>query len=119
MRDVASINQTGTGIRLPNFCNLGVMLRSLLVANVFVMAFAVVRAASWAALGMELLAIAAFAEPVLIATLVVLCSARPLLQRLRYGMALALACTVALAIALARRVSASRTDRSISCTKAR
>jgi len=39
MADVASINQTGTGIRLPNFCNLGVMLRSLLVANLFVLVF--------------------------------------------------------------------------------
>jgi hypothetical protein len=38
--DVASINQTGTGIRLPNFCNLGVMLRSLLIANLFVAAAA-------------------------------------------------------------------------------
>jgi two-component system sensor histidine kinase AlgZ len=97
--DVASINQTGTGIRLPNFCNLGVMLRSLLVANVFVVAFAVARAPSWAALPMELLGIAVFAEPVLIATLVVLCAARRMLQRMRYGLALAAACAVALAIA--------------------
>ena len=41
MADVASINQTGAGIRLPNFCNLGVMLRSLLIANLFVLAAAV------------------------------------------------------------------------------
>ena len=40
MSDVASINQTGAGIRLPNFCNLGVMLRSLLVVNLFVIAAA-------------------------------------------------------------------------------
>jgi hypothetical protein len=38
--DVASINQTGAGIRLPNFCNLGVMLRSLVIANLFVLAAA-------------------------------------------------------------------------------
>ena len=48
---MASINQTGAGIRLPNFCNLGVMLRSLLVTNLFVVAFAVVRTPSWDALG--------------------------------------------------------------------
>jgi len=27
MGNVASINQTAAGIRLPNFCNLGIMLR--------------------------------------------------------------------------------------------
>jgi two-component system sensor histidine kinase AlgZ len=96
---VASINQTGTGIRLPNFCNLGVMLRSLLVANVFVVAIAVARTSSWSALGMEVLDVAVFAEPVLIASLVVLCGARRLLQRLRYGIALTLACGVAVGIA--------------------
>ena len=98
MRDVASINQTGTGIRLPNFCNLGVMLRSLLVTNLFVAAFAVVRAPSWAALGREMLDMAVFAEPVLIASLVVLCAARRMLQRMRYAFALGAACAIALAI---------------------
>jgi two-component system sensor histidine kinase AlgZ len=98
MRDVASINQTGTGIRLPNFCNLGVMLRSLLVTNLFVAAFAIVRAPSWAALGREMLDMAVFAEPVLIASLVVLCAARRMLQRMRYAIALGVACAVALAI---------------------
>ena len=34
---VASINQTGTGIRLPNFCNLGVMLRAVVVVNLFIL----------------------------------------------------------------------------------
>jgi len=38
MGNVASINQTGTGIRLPNFCNLGVMLRSLVVVNILIAA---------------------------------------------------------------------------------
>jgi two-component system, LytTR family, sensor histidine kinase AlgZ len=96
---VASINQTGTGIRLPNFCNLGVMLRSLLVTNLFVVAFAVVRTSSWAALGKELLTLAAFAEPVLIGSMVLLCGGRRLLQRLHYATALAIACAVALLMA--------------------
>jgi two-component system sensor histidine kinase AlgZ len=96
---VASINQTGSGIRLPNFCNLGVMLRSLLVANLFVVAFAVARAPSWPSLGGELLDIAVFAEPVLIATLMLLCGARRALQRVPYPLSIALACGLALAIA--------------------
>ena len=99
MRDVASINQTGTGIRLPNFCNLGVMLRSLVVANVFVMAFAVARTPAWSVLGKELMDLAVFAEPVLIASLVLLCAARRLLQRLPYAAALAVACALALGMA--------------------
>jgi len=81
---VASINQTGAGIRLPNFCNLGVMLRSLLVANLFVLAAALVRTASLEAAGQEFLLLAAFCEPVLIVSLVVLCAARGPLHRLGY-----------------------------------
>jgi len=98
MRDVASINQTGTGIRLPNFCNLGVMLRSLLVTNLFVVTFAVVRAPSLGAVSREMLDMAVFAEPVLIGSLVALCAARRVLQRLPYVAALAIACAIALAI---------------------
>ena len=84
MADVASINQTGTGIRLPNFCNLGVMLRSLLIANLFVVAAAVARAASLEAAGLEFVLLAAFCEPVLIVSLAVLCAARRPLHRLGY-----------------------------------
>ena len=67
MGDVASINQTGAGIRLPNFCNLGVMLRSLLIANLFVAGRrrSCARPRSrrpWK----EFMVIAAFCEPVLI-----------------------------------------------------
>jgi len=85
IEDVPSINQTGAGIRLPNFCNLGVMLRSLLVANAFVVAAALVRATSVEAAWRELLVLAAFCEPVLIVSLVALCAARRLLHRMGYG----------------------------------
>jgi two-component system, LytTR family, sensor histidine kinase AlgZ len=82
--DVASINQTGAGIRLPNFCNLGVMLRSLLFANLFVLAAAFVRAATIEAALQEFLMMAAFCEPLLIASLVVLCAARRVLHAMGY-----------------------------------
>ncbi|MGE5094904.1 MAG: histidine kinase [Betaproteobacteria bacterium] len=85
---MGSINQTGTGIRLPNFCNLGVMLRSLVVANVFVLAFAIVRAPTWAAFSAEFVGMAAFAEPILITTVAMLCFSRPALKRMPYGAAL-------------------------------
>ena len=81
---VASINQTGTGIRLPNFCNLGVMLRSLVVVNLLVAAGAVLHAPGPAAMGTEFMALAAFAEPILFISLAALCVARPVLHALGY-----------------------------------
>ncbi len=76
MGNVASINQTGTGIRLPNFCNLGVMLRSLVVVNLLIAAGAVVRVPDLRAAAYEFMFMATFGEPILIASLVALCAAR-------------------------------------------
>ena len=85
---MASINQTGAGIRLPNFCNLGVMLRSLLLANLFVLAAALVRAATFEAALREFALMAAFCEPLLIVSLVVLCGARRMLHAMGYAASL-------------------------------
>jgi two-component system, LytTR family, sensor histidine kinase AlgZ len=82
---VASINQTGTGIRLPNFCNLGVMLRALVVVNVFMLAAAALRAGAGGDVSSEILALAAFTEPALILSLLVLCAARRPLHALPYA----------------------------------
>jgi two-component system, LytTR family, sensor histidine kinase AlgZ len=89
IEDVASINQTGAGIRLPNFCNLGVMLRSLLLANLFVLAAAFFRAPGIEMLWSELILMAAFCEPLLIVSLVTLCAARRWLHAIPYGYSLA------------------------------
>jgi len=89
LEDVASINQTGAGIRLPNFCNLGVMSRSLLVTNLFVIAAAFVRAASPEAVLREFLMMAAFCEPILIVSLVALCASRRILHSIGYAASLA------------------------------
>ena len=86
--DVASINQTGAGIRLPNFCNLGVMLRSLILANLLVLAAAFLRAPAADALWFEFLVLAAFCEPMLIVSLTALCAARAWLHAIRYSYAL-------------------------------
>jgi two-component system, LytTR family, sensor histidine kinase AlgZ len=86
---VASINQTGTGIRLPNFCNLGVMLRSLVVVNLLLVAAAVIRAPTMGGAWFEFLLFAAFGEPVLIVSLVALCAARRLLHAMGYAGAFA------------------------------
>ena len=94
-----SINQTGAGIRLPNFCNLGVMLRVLVIANALVLAAAAVRATRPAEMAGNFLVAAAFAEPVLIVSLLLLCGGRRFLHALRYPAAIA--AVVALEVALA------------------
>ncbi len=96
---MASINQTGTGIRLPNFCNLGVMLRVLVIANLFVLAAAVMRSRQAADIGGQFLVGAAFAEPVLIVSLTLLCAGRRLLHSLSYPVAIAAVALIELALA--------------------
>lgn len=82
---MASINQTGAAIRLPNLCNLGVMLRALLVANAFVLAAAVALAGSPADILPQVVALAAVAEPILLVSLPLLCAGRRLLHALPYA----------------------------------
>lgn len=89
MLTVASINQTGAGIRLPNFCNLGVMLRSLVIANLFVLAAALIRASTLPSAGHEFIVMAAFCEPVILASLAVLCAVRRWLHAVGYAASLA------------------------------
>ena len=81
---MASINQTGTGIRLPNFCNLGVMLRALVVVNALLAAAAILRAATLAEAWPEFMLFAAFGEPILIVSLAVLCAVRRGLHAIGY-----------------------------------
>ncbi len=99
MDDVASINQTGAGIRLPNFCNLGVMLRSLVIVNLFVLAAAALKASNLRELGLELAFMAAFCEPVLIASLAILCAARRWLHSVGYVAAIAAIALMEVALA--------------------
>ena len=69
--------------RLPNFCNLGIMLRLLIVVNLLCIAAAVLRADgrdAW----QQYLTISIVAQPVIIMSLLVLCALRPLLRKLAY-----------------------------------
>jgi two-component system sensor histidine kinase AlgZ len=95
---VASINQTGAGIRLPNFCNVGVMLRSLVVVNVLLAAAAVIRAPTVGETWFEFRLFAAFGEPVLILSLVALCLARRWLHAIGYVGAITLLAAFELAV---------------------
>ena len=98
---MASINQSAGAIRLPSFCNLGVMLRSMVAVNILLAAAAVIRAPSLEAVPGQMLAFAAFGEPMLILSLVALCAARPWLVKLGYAAAYAVIAVFELALAWA------------------
>jgi two-component system, LytTR family, sensor histidine kinase AlgZ len=86
---VASIRQNTTPARLPDFCNLGVVLRTLLIANAFCFAAALARRDTLAGLWPEFLNIAAVAQPIILLSLVILCPARAQLEKLDYRAGLA------------------------------
>jgi two-component system sensor histidine kinase AlgZ len=90
LEPVASINQTGAGIRLPNFCNLGIMLRSLIIVNLLLLPAALLRAAQPGTVLQEFLLLAAFSEPALIVSLVGLCAARRWLHAIGYARSIAM-----------------------------
>jgi two-component system, LytTR family, sensor histidine kinase AlgZ len=96
----ASLNQTGSSLRLPNFCNMGVMLRTLLAVNVLFVLAAAVRNAELSAFLRDLTLLAAFGELPLIFGLVVLCALRRFFEKLHYAAATALVLTIVLLIGL-------------------
>ncbi|HYC35843.1 MAG TPA: histidine kinase [Usitatibacter sp.] len=75
------------------------MLRSLVIANLFVLAAATLKAANVQRVGAEFMVLAAFCEPVLIASLVALCAARRWLHRLPYVVSLAIIAAFEIALA--------------------
>ncbi len=95
-------NANGYGSALPDFRNLGVLLRILLIVNAVALVAAVVKVSSLAALGEQVMDLAAMVEPLLILTLVLLYLINGLLARLPYAagacavMALTLLLTTAL-----------------------
>ena len=72
MSDMASINQNGDPVALPNFRNLGVMLRVLLIANAMALAAAVLKAPSLETTGRQLVEISTLFQPILLLTLLAL-----------------------------------------------
>ena len=73
--------------RLPNFCNLGIMLRLLVIINLLCIAAAVVRADQLLEAWRQFLIISAVAQPVIIVSLVLGCGLRRLLAKLNYLLA--------------------------------
>ena len=77
-----SINQNAYSSALPNFRNLGVLLRVLVFVNVVALAAAVLKTSGWRGLWPELLETSALVQPLLILSLLALVVANDWLRRL-------------------------------------
>ncbi len=90
MRNMASINQNHRSpVALPNFCNLGVNLRILVIANGMGMLAAALKAATFQSMWQELLGISVLMQPLLLLSLLMLCAGRGLLGRMSYSAGIA------------------------------
>ncbi len=74
--------------RIPDFCNLGIMLRLLLIVNLLCFAAAVVRVEA-RDLWQQFLFISTVAQPAIIFSLLVMCALRKPFAKLRYWQAIA------------------------------
>ena len=93
-----SINQNNPyPVTLPDFCNLGVILRVLVIVNLMGLAAALVRAPSYAGLFGEVQQIALIMQPTLLLCLVLLCLLKRILLRLSYPFGVGAVLGVALA----------------------
>ena len=79
-----SINQNAYAGGLPNFRNLGILLRIGVIVNAFAFAAAVLRSHDPASLWRQVIQISALVEPLLILSLLVLAAASDRLRRLPY-----------------------------------
>ncbi len=86
---MASIKQNPAGHRLPDFRNLGVMLRLLLGVNLLALAAALVQVTHLAAWPERYIDLAVWVEPLLLCSLLLLAVLRDLLWRLPYRLAAA------------------------------
>ena len=101
---VLSIRQNDRTDALPDFRNLGVVARILLVVNAAALAGALMRAQGVAEIGTQFFDIVFWVEPALSVILIVLYAASALLARLRF--AVGFLCTLAIVAALTLGMSA-------------
>src|SRR5215510_2219986 len=86
---VKSINQNVHRDALPDFRNLGVILRIVLVVLAFLMLATLAEAGSWSDLGTRFLQLAAPVQPVLVLSILLLYAASEVLHKLSYRAGLA------------------------------
>jgi two-component system sensor histidine kinase AlgZ len=96
-----SINQNANAGALPNFRNLGILLRILVIVGGMSLAAALLKTSEPLALMSELSDLSALVQPILILSLLTLAAANTWLHRLRYPYAIAVLITIVLAITTA------------------
>ena len=84
MNKARSIKQNTLPDALPNFRNLGVTLRILLISNGLALLLALLQANSWADVPLRMMQIATLLTPILLAGLLLLWALQPWLNRLAY-----------------------------------
>ena len=93
-----SINQNANAGALPNFRNLGILLRILVIVSGMCLAAALLNAAEPRAWVEELIDLSALVQPILLFSLLVLAAANPWLHRLRYPYAIVALIAIELAV---------------------
>src|SRR3989304_3410538 len=84
MNNARSIKQNAGADALPNFRNLGITLRILLISNGMALLLALMQAGGWADVPQRMMQIATLLTPILLAILVRPWAAEPWLDRLGY-----------------------------------
>ena len=93
-----SINQNANASALPNFRNLGILLRILVIVDGMCLASALLKTSEPLALMEELINLSWLAQPILLLSLLVLAAANDWLHRLRYVYAIATLIVIELAV---------------------
>ena len=100
MPKTQSINQNLAPYVLPNFRNMGVALRSLLLANGIALLAAIFAASSWQEIVQSMVNFSALLQPVLLLNLLVLYILNPMLARLPYLRGVGIILLLAMAVTL-------------------
>ena len=96
-----SINQNANASVLPNFRNLGILLRILVIVDGMCLVAALLKTTEPLALMEELIDLSALVQPILILSLLVLAAANTWLHRLRYPYAIATLIAIEFAVTTA------------------
>ena len=97
---MASINQNSAATLLPNFHNLGVVLRVLVIVMALSVVAAMLRSSNWSTLLQQWVAIAAVVQPIAILSVLLLGAANSWLHKIDYRLAVVLIVLAELAITL-------------------
>jgi two-component system sensor histidine kinase AlgZ len=97
---MASINQNSAATLLPNFHNLGVVLRVLVIVTALTVVAAMLKSSNWGTLLQQWVGIAAVVQPIAILSVLLLGAANSWLHKIEYRLAVALIVLAEIAITL-------------------